>query len=648
VVAQHRRQTLDATLTFAAYTKRMNWFHLSLLALLIAVPVTACGPSNPCAIAPDTRSVAPLNRKGSSLSTTGSNATGSNVNSLPAILRDASTENLFRTSELSNPMRGTFNWLGRVPPGSSELNDPKLATVFRASDHSGPIPDGGTPDMYYRFPWRWFYDNAASSSSKQAQYDFSLLDHFLDQMAPANSGRKLHLGFMALGGAVGDVANQPHWRGNAGMPDFIREHLMQQNPPRGVYFSESNGTNASSYRRSADPSWWQREPSGRFPSWYFWPDWNDPWFVMQIENFMRALADHKTSLGVPLRDDPRLAGLEVRFYGRWGEWHVYGMDYAVANQVLGLNGKDALSAAADDPSNPGNARRRIIEAHAKNFPNTRLTFLTGPQDNPKTFRWALEQHPNAGWRRDSFMSPLFEQPLEQFMDVVRSNGGFDLNDPVVGQRWMTAPIWAERGGGCGSLAQNPQLAPGQVERLHVSLLANDLGDDDQFTWKRLSKDDRKSWLEAVLRSGFRLNFDRVSIPNGVLRGGQLETEITWDNVGVAPVYEPVELMLELRRGNTTLWSGRSNLNLRKLLPAGTVVPEPLKDQNLLVSPYVSKDSFVLPTTLEAGGYGLWLKVIDPASKGNDLQRQFARQPLRLAHPGRSNDGAYLIGQLEIR
>ena len=630
----------------------MNWFHLPLLAVLTAVPIMACGPSNPCNVAPDTRPIAPLNRSGQSVGTNRVGTTGIGAGlgagGLPAILRDAGNDSLFRTSELSNPMRGTFNWLGRVPPGSSELNDPKSASVYTPSDHAGPIPDGGTPDVYYRFPWRWFYDNAASSSGKQAKYDFGLLDEYLDRMAPANSGRKLHLGFMALGGAVGDVANQPLWRGNAGMPDFIREHLMQQNPPRGVYFSENNGTSPSSYRRNADPSWWQRDLGGKFPEWYFWPDWNDPWFVAQIESFMRALAEHKTSLGLPLREDPRLGGLEVRFYGRWGEWHVYAMDYGVANQVLGLTGKDALSAAPDDPNNPSNPRRRIIEAHAKNFPNTRLAFLTGPQDNPKTFRWALEQHPNAGWRRDSFMSHLFEQPLEQIMDVVRSNGGFDLNDPVVANRWMTAPVWAERGGGCGTLSQNPQLAPGQVERLHVSLLANDLGDDDQFSWKRLSQADRKSWLEAVLRSGFRLNINQVKMPTGLLRGGKLETEITWDNVGVAPVYEPVEIMLELRRGNQSVWKGRSGLNLRKLLPAGSVVPDTLKDQDLLVSPFVSKDAFALPATLEAGTYEVWLKAIDPASGGTDLQRQFVRQPLRLAHPGRSNDGAYPIGQVEVR
>jgi Domain of unknown function (DUF4832) len=374
-----------------------------------------------------------------------------------------------------------------------------------------------------------------------------LLDHYLDRMIPANSGRKMHLGFMALAGRVGDVANLPNWRGNAGMPDYIREHLMQQSPPRGVYFTESNSTNALSYRSGTDSSWWRKDFSGQFPEWYFWPDWNDPWFVSQIEQFLRVLAEHKTSLGVPLRDDPRLGGLEVRFFGRWGEWHVSGIDYNTVNQALGLTGKNALEVPADEPENPSNARRRILEAHALSFPNTRLTLLTGPHNNAKTFRWALERFPTAGWRRDSFMSHLFEQPLERFMDVVRSNGGFDLDDPIVNTRWMTGPIWAERGGGCSGPQQNPQLAPGQVERLHVSLVANHLGDEDRFIWNRLSKDDQKSWLEAVLRSGFRLQLAQVSIPPSVNRGGQLEVGLTWENVGVAPLYEAFEVRLELRR-----------------------------------------------------------------------------------------------------
>jgi Domain of unknown function (DUF4832) len=614
----------------------MNWSRFALIATLTALPMMACGPSNPCAVPPDTRPLAPLNRASS-------DQTGS---SLPLILRDASGEAVFKRSELSNPMRGASNWLGRVPPGSRELKDPDLETVFSEDDHSGPVADGGTPDVYYRFPWRWFFKNGSGSDA--ARFDFSLLDHYLDRMAPADSGQKMHLGFMALAGRVGDVSNQAHWRGNASMPDYIREHLMQQTPPRGVYFTESNSTNVLSYRRNADPSWWRRDLSGQFPEWYFWPDWNDPWFVSQIEAFMKALSEHKTSLGVPLRDDPRLGGLEVRFYGRWGEWHVSGIDYGTLNQALGLNESDGFGAVPDEPQNPSNARRRILETHTKNFPNTRLALLTGNQDNPKTLRWALEQFPNAGWRRDSFMSHLFEQPLEQFMEVVRSNGGFDLNDPVVNNRWMTAPIWAERGGGCAGPQQNPQLAPGQVERLHVSLIANDLGAEDRFAWKRLSKEDQQSWLEAVLRSGFRLQLNQVGIPESLNRGGELETELTWDNVGVAPLYEAFEVMLELRRDGKTVWSGRSGLDLRKLLPAGSVVPDFLKSQNLIVSPFTSKDSFPLPNTLEPGAYEVWIKAIDPNSNGTQLQRRHARLPLRLAHQGRSKDGAYPIGKLEIK
>ncbi len=618
----------------------MNWSRLSLLAVLVLLPMIACGPSNPCAVPPDTRPLTPLNRStdpsGSELASNGLSST------LPLILRDASSEAVFKRSELSNPMRGAFNWLGRVPPGSSELNDPENETVFSVDDHSGPVAEGGTPDVYYRFPWRWFYKNGSGQNA--AQFDFSLLDHYLDRMAPENSGRKMHLGFMALAGRVGDVANEPHWRGNASMPDYIRERLMRQSPPRGVYFTETNSTNALSYRLKADPSWWRRDFSGQFPAWYFWPDWNDPWFVGQIEAFMKALAEHKTSLGVPLRDDPRLGGLEVRFYGRWGEWHLSGIDYGTVNRALGLN----LDKAPDDPEDPDNARRRILEAHAQNFPKTRLALLTGNQDNPRTLSWALEQYPNAGWRRDSFMSHLFEQPLEQFMEIVRSNGGFDLNDPVVRSRWMTAPIWAERGGGCEGPQQNPQLAPGQVERLHVSLLANDLGADDRFAWMSLSKADQQSWLEAVLRSGFRLQLAQVSIPVSIKRNDKLEVALTWDNVGIAPVYEAVEVTLELRRNDKTAWVGRSNLDLRKLLPASSVVPNFLKSQNLIVSPHTVKDVFTLPNTLEPAEYEVWVKAIDPNSNGTDLQRRYARQPLRLAHPDRSNDGAYPIGTLEVK
>ncbi len=133
----------------------MNWSRLSLLAVLVLLPMMACGPSNPCAVPPDTRQLAPLNR-GSADPSSGGLASNGLSSKLPLILRDASSEAVFKRSELSNPMRGAFNWLGRVPPGSSELNDPENETVFSVDDHSGPVAEGGTPDVYYRFPWRCF------------------------------------------------------------------------------------------------------------------------------------------------------------------------------------------------------------------------------------------------------------------------------------------------------------------------------------------------------------------------------------------------------------------------------------------------------------------------------------------------------------
>jgi Domain of unknown function (DUF4832) len=138
------------------------------------------------------------------------------------------------------------------------------------------------------------------------------------------------------------------------------------------------------------------------------------------------------------------------------------------------------------------------------------------------------------------------------------------------------------------------------------------------------------------------------LPAGVERGGTLAAALTWDNAGVAPLYERFDVTLELRRGDRTVWSGRSGLDLRMLLPAGTRVPEALKDRGLVVAPYTATEAFNLPASLGPGEYAVWVKVTDPASRGTELQRRFARLPLRLAHPGRSGDGAYPIGQLEIR
>jgi hypothetical protein len=82
---------------------------------------------------------------------------------------------------------------------------------------------------------------------------------------------------------------------------------------------------------------------------------------------------------------------------------------------------------------------------------------------------------------------------------------------------------------------------------------------------------------------------------------------------------------ELRSGERVVWSAASAFDLRRLLPTAG-------------KPVKASDSFTLPATLPAGSYTLAVHVIDPSG---------TVAPMRLADEGRTADGAYAIGTVNV-
>jgi hypothetical protein len=82
---------------------------------------------------------------------------------------------------------------------------------------------------------------------------------------------------------------------------------------------------------------------------------------------------------------------------------------------------------------------------------------------------------------------------------------------------------------------------------------------------------------------------------------------------------------ELRSGESTVWSGTSAFDLRKLLPTEG---KPLR----------TSDAFTLPAGLAKGSYTLAVRVVDPTG---------TVAPMRLADSGRTGDGAYPLGTVTV-
>jgi hypothetical protein len=118
------------------------------------------------------------------------------------------------------------------------------------------------------------------------------------------------------------------------------------------------------------------------------------------------------------------------------------------------------------------------------------------------------------------------------------------------------------------------------------------------------------------------------MPSSISRSKRFVGRSQWSNTGVTPAYEPWSVVFELRDPTTgrVVWTGRSKLDLRSLIPTGR-------------GSRVAEDEFTVGPNVRRGRYALAVTVLDSS--------RYVR-PLALAMPGRTPAGAYLLGSISVR
>jgi hypothetical protein len=318
------------------------------------------------------------------------------------------------------------------------------------------------------------------------------------------------------------------------------------------------------------------------------PDWNDTTptgFVTAYGKLMQALANHITPLvngigGVSMADDPRLGWLDMGGYGDWGEWHL-------SNQT----------GAPITHANMDTIMKSVVTA----FPKVWTVAMT------ERARWlndAVAMSPKVGLRVDC-LGADFAQEGVHISDA----------DKQVRTRWRTAPFISEW---CGD-ASNPALGVSEVRNYHISMLSSGNA-------PRPPSDEAKFELANKL-GGYRYRVDRVTVPSALVRGVPFTLSSKWENVNVAPAYEPWTTRFQLRNSSgSAVWSASSSLDLRHLMPTNG-------------TPARIRDRFTIPSTVPAGSYTLTVRIVDP---------QHYLAPLRLADRGRTRHGAYPLGTITVR
>lgn len=237
------------------------------------------------------------------------------------------------------------------------------------------------------------------------------------------------------------------------------------------------------------------------------PVFDDPIFLAKFRNFLRAFAKRYDG-------DPRIAVLDIRSYGNWGEAHMH--PFKVPDIA------------------PGKFREHV-QMHLDAFKKTQLCLSRnshlghfGPLK--EVFDWAVQTQ-NVAPRRDGicgnsdgretaiglgiapgvfeFYAPYDTLKQLGWWDGIKDKGGngFRLEDCIENGH----PTWVDIGGGASSL--------------------------------RLLNENRALVERLTNRIGYHFHLLRAAFPSSI--SGPFGIELAWLNQGVAPVYVPCAVALAL-------------------------------------------------------------------------------------------------------
>ncbi|TMK27144.1 MAG: DUF4832 domain-containing protein [Actinobacteria bacterium] len=321
------------------------------------------------------------------------------------------------------------------------------------------------------------------------------------------------------------------------------------------------------------------------------PKWNSA-------SWLNAWANLWKALGSKYGSNPRIGSIDTGGYGAWGEAHMNGIT------VLGTH-----ITTENFVKMVGDVVNAFPKAHV--LIGTSAAVKEEAPIQPELLPAVVKAFPTVGFHFDNMgaIAPTDGNNLPYLKP-----GGLAA-DPEAWERWKTAPVISE----WWNLATaTVATARSSTQEMHVSGLGSG---NIQSSVRTINEPE---YQEVLKLAGFRDQLDRVEV-TPLTAGHAAILAATWENVNVAPTYDPWQVRYELRSGERIAWSANSTLDLRRLLPTkGT----PLK----------ATDTFTLPTSLAKGNYTLAVQVLDPSK---------TVAPMRLADSGRTSDGAYPLGTVTV-
>jgi len=235
-------------------------------------------------------------------------------------------------------------------------------------------------------------------------------------------------------------------------------------------------------------------------------------------------------------------------------------------------------------------------------------------DQEKALAYGTGQ--GAGWRLDcwgdmrtSSNDPYFPPEMLDIypQQIVRAG---------IQRAWQRSPVslescwvpgyWKQQGGDLGYILS-------QALRWHVSSV--------NIKSTAIPKEWKPAFDEFQKQMGYRFTLRRLEYPPSVTAGSMQPIHMWWLNAGVAPVYRPYDLALELQSSGGSAQI-KLPVDVRKWLPGDAVFD----------------GSIYIPETLFPGIYRLRVALLDPRT---------GKPAIKLAIEGLQPDGWYDLAPIEI-
>jgi hypothetical protein len=290
-------------------------------------------------------------------------------------------------------------------------------------------------------------------------------------------------------------------------------------------------------------------------------------------------------LGARYDGQPQLELVDVSIVGAWGE-----------------------GAGSEELTEP--TLRGLLDCYLGSFPRTQLVLQLKDE---RATRYALAKRP-VGWRVDCLgdmggFSKTWSHMNDYYPQELIRTGMQDAwrRAPVTMEVCWVMQYWKNQGWDVDHIIE-------ESLKWHISSFNAKSSAVPAEWWPQVNR-----WLKKM---GYRLVLRKFTYPAVVEPLGKLAWTSWWEDKGVAPCYRKFPLALRLRgseRNEVLL----TDADITTWLPGDNVFD----------------GSVSVPAELPAGHYELELALLDPQTK----------QPkVRLAIAGRSEEGWYHLGKIEVR